>query len=496
MTALILLRLRASLRRLVRGRPGETGWVVRAAGIGLLVLAADAVAFWLAARPLEGGGIAAQLAAPAGVVLGAAAGGSIVLLVEAAREQPGGAAGVPRTLPLSRLQFVLVDSAPGVLLTLALALAAIPPTAGVLAAAGLELASAFALASCAVSLGVAAATVVVVAATVLMPGPRWLAVRLPTAMLGAGGLLVAGVAQLVAEVADGRRGILGELLVLPGLIRAALAAEPPAAGMLVGTALAALLAVVVLAPLASARGWGTRTAVVRVSWRGRGAIGQVQAELLYALRSPLVIANGVSVLLLLGAAVFGVLVVDARVAEALLGLLVVVGCALAGSVVRLLRGLLPVVRTPQQLVGYGVGSFVASQLAVAVVLLALLLTPLLLLGIRPPADAAGLALDVATGALVAFAIAVLVSWAIPLEAATGAAQALAAFLTSVATVSVLAMTIQLPEPVAPAGLVAAGGAAVLAALAAAQLEARRWRPAPVQQTTDAHPARGRQRGRS
>jgi hypothetical protein len=393
------------------------------------------------------------------------------------------------------MQFVLVDSAPGVLLTLALALVTIPPVAGLLLAAAIDAASAFALASCAVCLGVAATTVVVVVAAVLMPGPRWTSVRLPAAMLGSGALLVAGVGQTIAEVADGRRGAVAELLVLPGLIRRAFASAPPPWWLLVGLAVAAMLAVAVLAPLAAARGWGSRTAVVRLSWRGRGALGQLQAELMYVLRSPLVIANGVSVLLVLGAAVVGVLVLDPRVAEALLGVLVVVGCVLAGSVVRLQRGLLPVVRTPQQLAGFTVGSFVASQLVVGLVLLALLLSPLLLLAVRPPVDVTGVAVEVATGALIAYSVAVLSSWAAPIEAAKGAAQALAAFLTSIVTVAAVAATVQLPVPAAPAALVVTIGATALVALAAVRLEATRWRPRPPHPTTGAGLAHDNERGR-
>jgi hypothetical protein len=320
-------------------------------------------------------------------------------------------------------------------------------------------------------------------------------VRLPVAMLGAGASLVAGVGQTIAEVADGRHGAVSELLVLPGLIRHAFASAAPPWWLPGSLALAALLAVAVVAPLAAARGWGSRTAVVRLSWHGRGALGQLQAELLFALRSPLVIANGASVLLVLGAAVVGVLTLDPRVAEALLGVLVVVGCVLAGSVVRLLRGLLPVVRTPQQLAGFTVGSFVASQLVVGLALLALLLSPLLLLAVRPPVDAAGVVVDVASGALIAYAIAVLASWAVPIETATGTAQALAAFLTSIVTAGAVAATIQLPARAAPAALTVMLGATTLVALAAVRLEATRWRPRPPHPMTGAGRAHDNERGR-
>jgi hypothetical protein len=478
MTVLILLRLRVALRHLVRGRPGSASWVARAAVLALFVLLAEVLVFWFSSQPPPDAGVTVQLYGPVGVVLGVTAGGAIVLLVEASRENLGGVASGSQVLPLSRAQLVIVDSAPAVLLTLGLTLVTIPPVAGLLRAAGTALTFAFALASSAVTLGVAVTSVVVVGAALLMPGPRWASVRLPVVMLAAGALLVAGVTHTVVEFVEGRRGVVGEVFVLPGLIRHSLegtAASPPLVAV---TALAALGAACVLLPIAAGRGWGSHSPAVRVTWHGRGAAGQVQADLLHVLRSPMMIANGVSVLLVVGASAIGVLTLEARIAEALLPLLVVVGCALAGSVVRLHRGLLPPVRTPQQLIGFTAGAFTASQLAVGMALMAVLLSPLLLLAIRPPRDVADIAIDTVVGALVAYALAILSSWLVPIEARKGATQALAAFVTSVVTVAAIAALVQLPAEKHLASLLIAIGATVLALLAAWRLEAARWRPHP------------------
>jgi len=475
MTALVVMRLRISLRRLVRGRPGTRRWMLRVAAIGLLVVLVEVLTVWLATRPPEGGPIAMQLAGPVAVVLAAAGGGAIALVVEASRDQLGESTG-SHTLPLTRVQRAVVDGAPGVLLTLALAALTTAPVAGLLVASGRHPAAALALALSAVCLGLAVAAVVIAAATVLMPGARWSPVRLPLAMLVAGGLLVVGVAHAITVVTSRTVDAGAALLVLPLLVRSALGATALPAALTAGIVIAALVAIVVVVPLATSRGQGTRTAVVRFGWRGRGGAGQLAADLAHVVRSPLLLANGAAVLLLLVGAVVAVLTVDRRIADALTPLLVVVGCALAGSIVRLQRGLLPRIRTPQQLVGYSVESFVASQLAAGLVLLALGLAPLALLAIRAPLDPAATVLDLATGALVAYALAVLSSWAIPVESSTGAAQALAAFVTSVVTVSLVAALVQLPGETAGAVLLIVTGATGFAALAAWRLEAARWRP--------------------
>jgi hypothetical protein len=495
MTALVLLRLRASLRHLVRGRPGSAGWVARVGVLAILVLLGEVLIFWFSSQPPSDAGVTAQLYGPVGVVLGVTAGGAIVLLVEASRENLGGVANGSQALPLSRAQLVIVDSAPAVLLALGLTLVTIPPVAGLLRAAGTVLTSAFALASCAVTLGVAVTAVVVVAAALLMPGPRWASVRLPVAMLAAGALLVAGITQTVVEFTEGRRGVVAEVLVLPGLIRHSFEGTAANPALVAVTALAALVATGVLLPVAAGRGWGSHSPAVRVTWHGRGAGGQVQADLLQVLRSPMMIANGVSVLLVVGASVVGVLTLEARIAEALLPLLVVVGCALAGSVVRLHRGLLPAVRTPQQLIGFTVGAFTASQLAVGMALMAALLSPLLLLAIRPPHDVVDITIDTVVSALVAYALATLSSWLVPIEARKGATQALAAFVTSVVTVAALAALVQLPAATHLATLLIASGGTVLALLAAWRLEAARWRPHPRHPHPEPHHPHPDERGR-
>ncbi len=475
MTALVLLRLQVSLRHLVRGRPGNKRWLLRVVVLALLVLAAEALVFWLSSHPPQDAGVIAQLYGPVGIVVGATAGGAIVLLVEASRDHLGSTTSGSQVLPLSRAQLVIVDSAPFVLLTLGLVLVTIPPVAGLLRATGADLAGAFAHASCAVTLGVAVTTVVVLAAALIMPGPRWATVRLPLALLGAAAALVAGVVQTVVELVEGRRSVAGELLVLPRLIRQSLEGSEPSPVFLAITAVAAVAAVVVLLPVAAGRGWGSRTAVVHVTWRGGGAVGQVQADLLFVVRSPMMIANAVSVPLVLVAAVVCILALDRHVAEALVPLLVVVGCALAASVVRLQRGLLPTVRTPQQLVGCTVGAFTASQLAVATVLMAVLLSPLMLLAIRPPLAVPDIGVDVAASALVAYALAVLSSWSVPIDVGKGATQALAAFVTSAVTVVVIAAIVQLPAEAHAAAVLLAAGSAVLAVLIAWRLEVARWR---------------------
>jgi len=475
MTALIVMRLRISLRRLVRGRPGTRRWMLRVAAIGLLALLVEAFVVWLASRPPADGTLATQLAGPVAVVLATAGGGAIALVVEASRDELGESTG-SHTLPLTRVQRAILDGAPGVLLTLALAALTIAPVAGLLVASGREPASAIALAVSAVCLGLAVAAVVVAAATVLMPGARWSPVRLPLAMLVASGLLVVGVVHAITVITSLHEDAAAALLVLPLLVRSALGAATLPPALVAGIPLAALLAVVAVVPLATSRGRTTRTAVVRLAWRGRGGAGQLAADLAHTVRSPLLLANGAAVVLLLVGAVVGVLAVDRRIADALMPLLVVVGSALAGSIVRLQRGLLPRVRTPQQLVRYSVESFVASQLTVGLVLLVLCLAPLALLAIRAPVDVGATVLDLATGALVAYALAVLSSWAIPVEASTGAAQALAAFVTSVVTVSLVAALVQLPGGLAGAVLLIVTGATGLTALAAWRLEAARWRP--------------------
>jgi hypothetical protein len=480
MTALILMRLRVSVRHLVRGHPGENRWVLRAAVLGVLVLLGEVLAFWVASQPPPGGALVGRLSGAAGVVLGVIGGGGIVLLVEASRDQTAAASRASGTLPVSRAQLAILDAAPAVLLTLGLALLTIPPVAGVVRGAGGAMAAALGLAVCAVCLGLVATTIVVVLAAVVMPGPRWAAVRLPVAMLAAGALLVLGVARAVVAVTHAGAAAADEWLVLPALIEAALRGESPPIALVPALAVAALVVTAVLVPFVARRGWGARTAVVRWSWRGRGAPAQLQADALYVLRSPMMIANGLSVLLVMAGAVIGMLTLDRRVADALLGLLVVIGCALAGSVVRLQRGLLPPRRTPQQLVGFTVDAFVASQLAVSMLLLSVLLSPLLGLAIRPPLDMAGFAVRLATGALVAYVVAVLSSWTVPIEAGKGAAQAFAAFVTSVVTVAILGVTTQLPAGSAVAALIAVGGATAVTVLAAGRLEARRWQAGSVQ----------------
>ena len=132
-------------------------------------------------------------------------------------------------------------------------------------------------------------------------------------------------------------------------------------------------------------------------------------------------------------------------------------------------------RTPQQLVGYTVGAFTASQLAVATVLMAVLLSPVMLLAIRPPLAVPDIGVDVAASALVAYALAVLSSWSVPIDVGKGATQALAAFVTSAVTVVVIAAIVQLPAEAHAAAVLLAAGSAVLAVLIAWRLEVARWR---------------------
>lgn len=472
MIRLLASGLSVALRGVVRARPEDQRWGWRLAGLASLIVMADVLLTWAALNPPAGlPTFATGLYGVSGVIVGCIGGGSVALSVEAARKQTGEVTAALTTLPLSRREMAVLDQLPSALLTLFLVVFLLPPVAGILSTA-LNPGTAIALATASVFSGLAATNVLLALIAVVLPGSRWSAVRVPLSMLLAAGLAALAVARALQPGAQAPTGgVLDIALVLPQLVHLAVTAGVPDAWLLIATSGAALFSTLVLTPLAKSGSWGSRSQPIRVSWTADGLRGQFQADLLLAFRDPTILANSVAAFLLILGASISTLFAEPAVASALAVIIALIGCVLAGSAVRMLRSLYSRTEPPQQLIGFGIGSFVGTQLGVSAVFFVAMTVPLALMIVDAGSNGTALFFEIIAIALAVYAVSALSAWAIPLDMADGSAQGVTAFVTSLIAFSIGGVVAQL---VTPFDVLAGIGMVAIAIVVAARLEGRRW----------------------
>jgi hypothetical protein len=322
------------------------------------------------------------------------------------------------------------------------------------------------------------------------------------AVAGPGALLVAGVHDVshagVLEALPVRRAQVRASLELPSLVVVQAAVGlmvPPTVAALVAvqvpfgaalltvavtTAVAAAMSAVSLALVVAARvasTAGARGRLIRWNrWNRSNRPRLVVADLLYALRNPVLVSNLVAAAAVSTALVVVLLRISPGTARMIVTPVLIGVPFLAGQSVRMLRGRFPATNPPPQLAGVTMAGWVFRVDLVAVLLFAVVLLPAVAIALRGDLLAVLDRGEYLRAVLTCLAVSLLLTWVLPGHTSDPAGQVVAvlSYLLIAATALWGVHVVAGYHPAA--ALVVAGGLLVTTIAASPRIERARWQP--------------------
>lgn len=376
---MLLLGLRTTelfLRRMTRTTNRPRARRVVYAGLAGALIAASGLATWYVADAIRLAPLGAGLLLPVFVLAGYLASGPTVLVIEGARDKSGAFERALAAMPLRPREVQLLVWAPFLIALTTLSAAAFAPLASAFAASGLGWPAAIGYAAAVTAVGMGTAAVALLVTYAVLRGPRWMAVRTPTAMLVWLALTGVLVWATIRTLADGSP-VLG-WAILPQIVADAARVLPLAEWTLLGAL--AFFVVGFGGFLLVALGGGGRTSTaVRLGW-GRPFEGSMfAAEAAHTGRVPVVVGNLLAAVILNIAIIAGLLALDPITRTALVPAAAAAILISAGVGARLPRSAHPPRPTPAQLIGADGDAWFMRQFGLGVIAFLIAATPVLAL---------------------------------------------------------------------------------------------------------------------
>jgi hypothetical protein len=432
---------------------------------------------WLISGSIRNGVGTTGILLPVIALFGFLIAGPVILAAEGVRDKSGAIERLLASLPLRSWEIRVIVWSPLVLSAILMEVLLVPPVFAAFAGSGLNAADSWSLTWSVIAGGVTAACLALEVAYGLLRGPRWAALRTPSAALIWMGIAVATTWASVQSIAFNGRP--PELLPISVVVADSAAGESLPWQLVAEISIVFAVSLALLLPVMSDRRGG-EDRPVRVRWSGPVSGSRVIGEFLYAFRFEALVGNLIAAIVINVVMTIAFLQLDARTAATLLVPFCGFVCVSASVAARLPRPIYAVRRTPAQLLGVSLRGWVISQTGVGATCFALAAAPVVVYLIHSSpsqwATIVGLL-------LCSFGIGHMSSWLVVTPLDNALAQLVAGLVTTVAgSITYFVLTRWTLIEGQPS--IGVGMALVLIAFVAAFLAERaRWHPTRSRITT-------------